>query len=302
VPVHLGAKHPPNGVFLFFIAARGCTMTKFIKSIFPVIPMLIVSSAGLSAQLSGRVFVKNSSGAVHSVPSTLDVSEQISLNIGGQQFSTAEHRITKLSDGREIIYAIFSHLPKGSNQDALILRGVSTVDGGLNGDFFVKQFAMTPEIQDLASTLDSLESQQLVGLNYESSFTFASAERSLPGNVEKVLVARNGTRLVYARLVYDLSDSSKALGCWTNAGVGRNAEYYKGECPVQGSYYWEASANGHVTTAAGFERGVPYSWTRSGQLDAVLVGAERTRAFNEVYLNYSRPNFYGWGFFFLFPW
>jgi hypothetical protein len=276
-------------------------MHRFLKSIFPVILLLILGSTGYSAQLSGRIFVKNTDGAVYAVASILEVSDQVSLQFSGRKLVSTVSRVAPAQNGSEIVSAIFTKLPEGSNLDALIMRGVVTEDGGVNGDFFVKRFSAVPTTADLNAILERIQTNHTDDLNYESAFSFSSAEPQDAG-IERILTGRSRGRLVFARLVYDNKDYSRVVGCWTNAGVGRNAEYYQGECPIQGSYYWEASANGRVMTAAGFERGVPYSWTRAGQLQSLLVGAERTRAFNEVYLNYSRPNFYGWGFFFLFPW
>jgi hypothetical protein len=77
--------------------------------------------------------------------------------------------------------------------------------------------------------------------------------------------------------------------CWTNAGVGRELEYYVGG-PIQNP--------GHDYPPAGFMRGVPYEWSREGQLAAQAVGTQRTQ---ELYNYVNSYRNWGWGFWF-FPW
>ena len=276
-------------------------MNCFFKRIFPVILIMNFTSALFAASLSGRVFVKNTDGNVFAVPSSMEVGEAISLKIGGVSLDGVKVRFTQPHNGSEITYAVFTNLPHSMGMIALVMRGLTTENGGMNGDFYVKRYTSAPTSADLDLLLDRVQANQTQDLVYESAFSF-SADEAISSSIEKVLIGRTRGRVVYARMVYAAENPSQLLGCWTNAGVGRNAEYYQGSCPTKGARYWESSANGQVMTAAGFERGVPYSWTRSGQLESLLIGAERTRAFNESYLQYTRPNFYGWGFFYLFPW
>jgi hypothetical protein len=276
-------------------------MSLFITRIFSVILLLNFTSALFGASLTGRVFVKNTDGNVFVVPSAIEIGEAISLKIGGNNLESAKVRFSQPHNGNEIIYAVFTNLPHSMGMIALVMRGLTTENGGMNGDFYVKQFKTAPTSADLDLLLDRVQANQTQDLVYESAFSFSSDE-AISNGIEKVLLGRTRGRLVYARMVYAAENPSQLIGCWTNAGVGRNAEYYQGSCPVKGARYWELSANGQVMTAAGFERGIPYSWSRAGQLQSLLIGAERTRAFNDAYLQYARPNFYGWGFFYLFPW
>jgi hypothetical protein len=77
--------------------------------------------------------------------------------------------------------------------------------------------------------------------------------------------------------------------CWTDGGTGRHLEYYSGG-PIQNP--------GGPYPPAGFNRGVPYEWTRQGQLAAQNVGTHRAQGL--AYATYPYNN-WGWGFF-LFPW
>lgn len=261
-----------------------------------------VATAAHARNLNGSIFVKSPQGAVLAVPAKLDMSsEALTIVMGNETLTSVAAQSFDAPNGQVLVGSIFLNPPKSTANTALILRGLLTADHGVNGDFFVATFAETPSQESLNALLTHVLSQDVpAGVVYESAFSF-SAGAAEGKNIEKISVAISGGRLFYARYIYDQNDSSKVIGCWTNAGVGRNAEYYAGECPTRGSYAWEARANGQVMTAAGFERGVPYSWTRQGQLQALMIGAERTRAFNETYLAYSRPNFMGWGFFFMFP-
>ena len=265
--------------------------------------VLSLSAAAVAGSLNGKIFVKDANGAVHAVPAALETTtESLTLNVAGNSLTSVVAQTADGSYGQTLIGAIFLNPPKSTITTALVLRGVVTDDGDINGDFYVASNITDDSPAALTDLLGHILKEDVpAGLTYESAFSF-SRNATLSSKIEQIAIGLSGPRIVYARRIFDQENPALVVGCWTNAGVGRNAEYYSGDCPSHGSYYWEGSANGRVMTAAGFERGVPYSWTRQGQLQALLVGAERTRAFNETYLAYSRPNFGGWGFFFLFPW
>lgn len=262
-----------------------------------------LASAASARTLNGQLFVKDKRGSVHVVSATLKTSqEDVTLQVGDVTLTSSVAQTATSQNGQTLLGAVFMNLPKSTGKTALIMRGLITTQGDINGDFYVSTDIIDDSPVALSHVLARVLSEDIPsGLTYESAFHFSPLASSASSH-EQIFVGRVGGRLIYSRLIYASNDPTRIVGCWTNAGVGRNAEYYSGDCPNRGAYSWEAAANGQVMTAAGFERGVPYSWTRQGQLQALLVGVERTRAFNEVYLAYSRPNFYGWGFFYLFPW
>jgi hypothetical protein len=194
------------------------------------------------------------------------------LRFGEDELSTRSYRGR---DGR--LALAFARLPYADGgAQILVLVGDYTAGQRYFGEAFTTTATTDPD-QAASLALSQGAATPTDGrFQHQGSFYFGSG-RTI-----------NGVPVVTGRPA-DPTNPCPYGPCWTDAGVGRHLEYYAGG-PLQ--------SPGGPYPPAGFMRGVPYEWTRQGQLDAQYVGTLRAREL--AYATYPYDN-WGWGFY-LFPW
>jgi hypothetical protein len=237
---------------------------------------LLAQAPVATAATRGAVLFRGPQDDLISREATIDISSdwsRVTLKLGDDSLTAQAYRT---NSNRDVVGLVFSHLPyDDSGRQLLILKG--KLEPGKR--YFGEAFTTTlPADGATAALAHAMRADDAENLSHKASFYFGTGP-----NI-------NGVPIVRGRPL-DSNNPCPHGPCWTDGGVGRHLEYYPGG-PIQNP--------GHAYPPAGFNRGVPYEWTREGQLAAQWVGIERTNVLYNTQLNYGR---YGWGWgFWLFPW
>ena len=249
-----------------FVAKARAALWVAITAVLFAIPTL-----AQAAQIPGAILFRASDNQLVAREATLDIPtnwQDVTLTFGQDKMTATSYRVAG-----NIVAFLFRELPYDQGGYMMVLKGRYQGGKMYRGEIFIA----AKSSEDSATILNRVvQDREMRGFSHHASFYF--------GAVRTI----NGVPVVTGRPV-DSNNPCPYGPCWTTGGVGRWLEYYPGG-PIQNP--------GHPYPVAGFMRGVPYAWTRGGQLAAQVVGTLRAAA---IYDNINYYRNWGWGFWF-FPW
>lgn len=256
---------------------RGMSIKRFASSIFylHVVTVCFFATTTMAneSQVDGYIDFLKTDGTFETQKVTLFVPEgfkgTLTLKSKDQTIQSTGFQFARAGAYRFLSIA-FDNLPQDTKNTVLILSGSYIPKGAFAGQAYTKSYESASEkAKALATFTSGLEanSYTLVG-----SFAFAAGR-----------IRASGIRTSRTN---DPNNPCPDGPGWSTGGTGKKAEFYSGG-PIQNP--------GGARQAAGFGRGIPYEYTRQGQLQAQQIGIQRDwQYYRRSYNNIS----WGFGFFF----
>jgi len=227
-------------------------------------------------KVDGSVDYKNADGSFTTKKVTLIIPDDFNGNIklaAPQKTLESSNFFVTRGDDERFLSIQFTNLPQDDSNSALILSGVYRPGSFFSGKSYTRVYENGAD--KTTALKEFLNAAKFYDYKLTGSFHFG---KTGSGKTNKKGIRTTGSG--------DPNNPCPDGPCWSTGGVGRRAEYYAGG-PIQNP--------GGPSVAASFERGVPYAWTRQGQLAAQQVGIQRSAM---LYRSMYQNN--GWFYGFLF--